>query len=165
LNSLYDTDFRTWMQTQIDALRRGDWNALDMDNLIDELESLGRGSTVRLRHELCELLVWFLCWNYAFESRPKHPHWYVRIGSGRVELDVLTHVWPHLRAEAEARLPECYAYAREVASEETGLPLDAFPETCPWTAALIMHSTFWPMGCGETDRRPVWPPEEEEDTP
>jgi hypothetical protein len=77
----------------------------------------------------------------------------------RVDLDVLTHVWPHLRDKAESDIPNCWAYAREAASEETGLPLDMFPATCPWTAALIMHTTFWPMGCD--DMRPIWPADDD----
>lgn len=44
--SLYDADYFTWTQQQADALRRlsvrPDNAGLDLDNLIEEVESLGR---------------------------------------------------------------------------------------------------------------------------
>ena len=38
----YDTDFYRWTQTQAAALRTKDVEALDLDNLAEEIESLGR---------------------------------------------------------------------------------------------------------------------------
>jgi hypothetical protein len=38
----YDTDFYQWTQAQATALRAKDVAALDLDNLAEEIESLGR---------------------------------------------------------------------------------------------------------------------------
>ena len=39
---LYDRDFWAWTQEQAGALRRRDFGAIDWDNVIEEVESLGR---------------------------------------------------------------------------------------------------------------------------
>ena len=39
----YDTDFYGWTQTQAAALRAREWNTLDLEDLAEEIESLGRG--------------------------------------------------------------------------------------------------------------------------
>ena len=41
-STLYSQDFLQWTQEQIDSLRHGRWSELDIDNLIEELEDLGR---------------------------------------------------------------------------------------------------------------------------
>ena len=39
----YDTDFYGWTQTQAAALRAKESNTLDLEDLAEEIESLGRG--------------------------------------------------------------------------------------------------------------------------
>jgi methylthioribose-1-phosphate isomerase len=39
---LYDRDFLEWTQQQAEYLQKGRWAALDVKNLIEELETLGR---------------------------------------------------------------------------------------------------------------------------
>jgi hypothetical protein len=39
---LYDRGFHAWTQVMAEALRSGDWSALDVENLVEEIESLGR---------------------------------------------------------------------------------------------------------------------------
>lgn len=40
--ALYDRDFLEWTQQQAEYLRKGCWARLDVENLVEELESLGR---------------------------------------------------------------------------------------------------------------------------
>ena len=40
--TLYDTDFYTWTQEQAALLREGASTALDLGNLAEEIESLGK---------------------------------------------------------------------------------------------------------------------------
>ena len=42
MTTSYDADFYTWTQVQAQALRVKDWQALDMENLAEEIESLGK---------------------------------------------------------------------------------------------------------------------------
>lgn len=38
----YDQDFLEWTQQQAEYLRKGCWAGLDVENLVEELEALGR---------------------------------------------------------------------------------------------------------------------------
>jgi hypothetical protein len=49
-------------------------------------------------------------------------------------------IWSNLAARAPHMVPKAYARARPVAAEETGLPLETFPETCPWTAEQVLSA-------------------------
>ncbi|MFB2837532.1 DUF29 domain-containing protein [Floridanema evergladense] len=42
LVDLYETDFYAWTQKQVQLLRQRDLNNLDIENLIEEIESLGK---------------------------------------------------------------------------------------------------------------------------
>lgn len=141
--SLYDSDFFAWLQQQAAAIRAGDWDAIDRENLAEEIESITRHASGELRKHLDHLLVWFLAWVYAPAMRDDHPHWYVRVESLRCEIETIVDVWPHLAQRVRTALPKAYARGREVASEETGLPLETFPETCPWTPEQVIRHGFW----------------------
>ena len=39
--SLYDRDFALWVEAQVAAIRAGDPGALDVENLVEELEGFG----------------------------------------------------------------------------------------------------------------------------
>jgi len=39
---LYEMDFYSWVQNQADAMRSGNLESLDLDNLVEEIESMGK---------------------------------------------------------------------------------------------------------------------------
>ena len=41
----YDEDFYSWTQEQAELLRTGQFNSLDIPNLIEEIETMGRSET------------------------------------------------------------------------------------------------------------------------
>ena len=45
---LYDRDFHQWTQVMAEALRSRDWSGLDVENLVEEVESLGDRKSTRL---------------------------------------------------------------------------------------------------------------------
>jgi hypothetical protein len=152
---LYTQDLATWGRQTAELLRDGKLNEVDLSAVAEELDGLGVTVPLRLGAVLQELLVWFLAWNYAPAQRPAHPQWYVRIGEQRILLDVLLGCSPSQRPRVVEQLAPAYAAARAIAAEETGLPLAAFPDVCPWTAQQVVRQGFWPMGCDEGDTRPI----------
>ena len=58
----YESDLYEWTKEQADALRRRASNALDWDNLAEEIESLGAGERREIRSRLKTLLVHLLKW-------------------------------------------------------------------------------------------------------
>ncbi|MBV9389608.1 MAG: DUF29 family protein [Chroococcidiopsidaceae cyanobacterium CP_BM_ER_R8_30] len=62
--SLYDSDFVLWSEKTAKALRDRSFNDLDWDNLIDEIEQLGRNNKHALSSQLRRLLHHLLQWEY-----------------------------------------------------------------------------------------------------
>ena len=145
-HAAYVQDLAAWGQATAALLRAGKLAQVALDAVAEELESLWKGDAHRLWTHLRELLVWFLAWNYAPAQREQHAHWYVRIVEERTQIGIILKTSSSLRPTLAEDLAEAYAYAREVTSEETGLPLAAFPEAYPWTATQVVHQRFWPLG-------------------
>lgn len=59
---LYDRDFYAWTQAQAALLRNHQWSQLDLPNLIEEIEALGRQQHQELRSHLSLLLAHLLKW-------------------------------------------------------------------------------------------------------
>ena len=62
--NLYDRDFFLWVETTANLLRAGKFTEIDIPNLIEEIESLGRSEKRELKNSLIMLLVHLLKWKY-----------------------------------------------------------------------------------------------------
>ena len=51
-NDLYETDFYVWTQEQARLLRERRFNDLDLDNLVDEVQSVGSSEKREIRTAL-----------------------------------------------------------------------------------------------------------------
>lgn len=70
-SSLYDQDFLQWTQQQAECLRKGRWAKLDVENLVEELEALGRSEQKELGSYLQVLLMHLLKYQHQPEQRTK----------------------------------------------------------------------------------------------
>jgi hypothetical protein len=144
----YEDDFYTWSQEQAAALRRAAAarvnlpDAIDFENLAEEVESLGMEQVRELWRRYRVLLLHLLKWQYRPGERA--PDWRVTIRTQRDELARLLEISPGLKPKRRAELAEAYAAAREDAADETELPLERFPEQCPYRLEEVESGTFWP---------------------
>ena len=143
----YDADFYAWTQAQAEALRTKDWPALDVDNLAEEIDSLGRSDRHPIRHQLERLLRHLLKWAYQVTARPgRGKRWRTSIRQARRAIADRIEESPSLQAYPVEQWGRAYRRARQDAADETGLPLATFPETCPWALAQVLDEDFWPEG-------------------
>ncbi|AVQ71515.1 hypothetical protein MTo_02508 [Microcystis aeruginosa NIES-1211] len=49
---LYDTDFNLWVEETAKLLKEGKWEYLDLENLIEEIEAMGRSDKKALKSNL-----------------------------------------------------------------------------------------------------------------
>jgi Domain of unknown function DUF29 len=122
LNKLYDHDFFAWTQDQADALRRRSANELDWENLLDEVEDLGRSQRRELRSRLIVLLAHILKWENQPEQRSRS--WMATIHVQQDELQQLLIDSPSLGAAIERTWAQVCEKARTMAAIETGLPAE-----------------------------------------
>jgi hypothetical protein len=141
----YDTDFYTWTQDQAAALRAREWKTLDIDNLAEEIESLGRSQRKAVRSHLRNLCMHLLKWAYQPDQRAPHGgSWRASIRNARREIADELRDSPSLRSLPASLLSEVYPEAREDAAEETGLPITRFPHMCRWSVDEVLNPDFLP---------------------
>src|SRR5262252_9818951 len=96
----YDEDFYTWTQEQAALLREGAVQELDLANLAEEIESLGKSDRRALGSHLRNLMLHLLKWQYQPSGRQTGHSWRASIRNARLEIAVL--------------LEDSHTYEREV---------------------------------------------------
>ena len=143
-STLYSQDFLQWTQEQIDSLRHGRWSELDVENLIEELEDLGRSEQRELGSYLRVLMMHLLKWQYQPERRTAS--WQITITNCQDSLQDCLEDAPSLQQflnNVEWR-QKYYRRACREAAKETKKPLTAFPEECPYLLEQLVSSGWLP---------------------
>jgi hypothetical protein len=141
-NDLYDTDFYAWTQEQARLLREHRWDDLDLENLVDEVESVGGSEKHEIRNRLTKLIAHLLKWQYQPGNRGSS--WRAMIRDQRRELAEIVRDSPSLRVYVHRQAQERYSSGKLEASDETGIAFGLFPEECPFTPDQILDLEFWP---------------------
>ena len=140
--SLYETDFYAWAKTQAAALQQENFEQLDIANLIEEIEDMGKSQQRQLESRLIVLLAHLLKWQHQPGKQSRS--WQATIDVQRIQLHKLLKQNPSLRPSLATIITEAYEQARKLAWAETGLDLKAFSPTCPYTAVQILDDAFLP---------------------
>lgn len=136
----YDEDFYTWTQEQGARLRAGELDGLDLGNLAEEIESLGKSQFASLVSALRIVLLHMLKFDHQPERRSRS--WAVSIATHRDQAVEELDESPGLKSRLDEAVTKAYRRARLEASGETGLPLKLFPESCPYPLDEIMNRPF-----------------------
>lgn len=140
--SSYEHDFYRWTQEQADLLRQGRLSAIDVDHLIEELETMGARERRELINRLKVLLGHLLKWRYQPERRSRS--WRATIDEQRLSLDDLLDDNPSLRPTLDEQLIKAYRLGRLLAVKETDLDEDTFPSRCPFALADVLAKDRYP---------------------
>ena len=143
LSVSYDEDFNGWIEQTTDLLKARRFEALDIDNLIDELESTSKRDKRKILSRLKVLLIHLLKWQYQPSQRSAS--WGTTIGNNREEITQILQDSPSLKGYPTTVLAQAYRSARRNAASETGLPIESFPEDCPFAIASILDDAFSPQ--------------------
>ena len=144
MKDLYNTDFYSWTQKQAELLRAGRLSELDLENILEEIESMGRSDYRALQSRLSVLFMHLLKWQFQPEKRQTGNSWERTIKEQRKQIKRILRSNPGLKHKLPAMLTEAYTDAIEDAHDETGLPVVSFPKECPWTYEQAMDTGFWP---------------------
>lgn len=139
---LYQTDFYSWTQQQAELIRQGRLGELDLDNILEEIESMGRSEHRQLSHRLDVLLMHLLKW--AYQPTHRSSSWKGSIEEQRFRLRKVIKNNPGLKPEIPSSMEEAYQVARISAFKETGMPKESFPKESPWSFEQVMDDGFWP---------------------
>jgi hypothetical protein len=149
ISSLYETDFYAWTQEQASLLRKHQWSQLDLLNLIEEIESLGKQQRQELRNRLSVLIGHLLKWEYQPQHRSRS--WLATIRVQRLDVSELLEENPSLKSYLEEALQKAYAKGVLLAVRETDLPSGTFPVECPYSLTEILDNSFFPGESSELE--------------
>lgn len=154
--ALYDEDFVRWSEDQARALAERHLDALDLDNLAEEIDSLGRAQ----KNELSSRLVVLLAHLPKRQIQPewRSHSWQTTTGGQRTHVEGLLATSPSLRGPPDRPPDRAYRRSRRTAQRATRLRFSVFPGDCLFTTAQALDEAFFPGPDRAPDDLPGDPP-------
>jgi Domain of unknown function DUF29 len=140
--SLYEADFVRWIETTAEHLRNEDYSRVDWASLIEEIEDMSKRERKSLKSDLVVILLHLLKWQYQPEYRGGSWRGSIREHRRRINDDLKDS--PSLVPYLQEILAECYTNACLQAADETSLPLETFPFSCPYPSEALLDSDYLP---------------------
>lgn len=142
LKQLYQTDPYLWLYQQAELLLAHDFERLDLPNLIEELEAMGKNKRRQLEHRLEVLLTHLL----KFHIQRDHisSSWVYTIAEQRKSILQLLKKMPSLRADLDEAVARTYRDAVFFAAQQTSLPKSAFPVALPFSTKQVLDKDYFP---------------------
>ncbi|MBD2654399.1 DUF29 domain-containing protein [Synechocystis sp. FACHB-383] len=127
--NLYDTDYNLWILDTVQKLQCKDLDSLDWENLIEEVLGLGRSDKRKLESLMTGLIEHLLKLGYwQSERNYNQNHWRREIRNFRKQIKRELKASPSLKNYLVQIFDELYQDARELLADDSGLPIDIFPE-------------------------------------
>ena len=142
LEQLYDRDYYLWLEVTTKLLKDRQFEQLDLNNLIEEIETLGRSEKNKVISNLKLICQHLLKWQYQSEKRSKS--WLNTIRRERNNLADYLEDMPSLKKflETPEVLAKAYRRGRRDAIQET--EIENFPPDCPFSKDEVLDLNYLP---------------------
>ena len=145
IRRLYDEDFYVWTESQAELLRKRQFEALDLENLIEEVEGLGDAKKSAVLNNASIVIEHLLKLQFSPAQAPRRV-WAESIVEHRTRLEL--ELTPRLRQILDEELPRVYALTRRSTERKLRLygenaAADVLPSDCPYTLGQIIGD-WWP---------------------
>ena len=144
LHDLYHKDFYAWTEQMTQALKKGALDEVDIEHLVEEVESMGASEFRELRNRLIVLLAHLLKWQYQPDGRSTG--WRGTISEQRRRLALLFLDSPSLKNKAYQVLKDDFIISKalRIVTDDTGLTTDQLPRQCPYHLDQLLDDDFFP---------------------
>ena len=129
-NDQHRTDFYSWTRRQSALLRAGRLSDVDIENVAEEIEDMGRSEARELRSILGQLILHLLKWQHQPGRRSRS--WAVSVAKQQKAFAQHINRNPGLKGLLDELYAEAWDIARLDAAGETDLPLRTFPDAPAW---------------------------------
>lgn len=142
MGTAYKTDVVAWANEQAALLRSGNFSAIDIEHIAEEIEDVGKSEQRELASHMIILLGHLLKWQ--FQPSHRGASWESTIKAQRKEIEFSLKETPSLKTRLDNSewLDVVWANAVALAVKETGL--ESFPDCCIWPMEKIRDSLFFP---------------------
>ena len=141
-NSKYDEDFYAWALHNAKLLRQGKFEEIDVDNMAEEIESMGGREKREFVSRMAVLIMHLLKWQFQTDKRSNS--WKYTLKDQRSEIIDLLEESPSLKRELMDKLNLIYEKAVVKAVAETGIPKKNFPRKNPYSLKQCLDDEFFP---------------------
>ncbi|MCL6753938.1 DUF29 family protein [Nostoc sp. CCCryo 231-06] len=143
LKQLYEIDEHLWLEETIKLLKANHLEELDLENLIEELEKLGRRDKAKVASLLEQIIRHLLLLQYwTEESQYNSGHWKAEIRSFRNQLkrNLATDLYEYLEKELTSIYDDALGYV----IDKTEGKLDNLPQSCTYTLKQLLDINYLP---------------------
>ncbi|NET01032.1 MAG: DUF29 domain-containing protein [Sphaerospermopsis sp. SIO1G1] len=143
LQNLYEIDENLWLEETIKLLKSNRLAELDIDNLIEELENLGRRDKAKVASLLEQIIRHLLLLEYRQqEAQYNSGHWKAEIRSFRNQLK--RHLTTNLYQYLDKNLSSIYHDALGYVMDKTEGEIDNLPPNCHYTLEQLLDLSYLP---------------------
>jgi hypothetical protein len=142
LKQLYELDDAQWLEETVNLLKKHQFQQLDLDNLIEELEDLGRekkNAVASLSEQIIRHLLLLQYWTR--EAEYNSVHWQEEIYNSRTQLR--RKITTNLRNYLEKELNSIYQDALGFVKIKTVNSV-VFPPDCPYSLEQLLDRSWLP---------------------
>lgn len=152
MSKLYDRDLNLWIEKTIQQLKNRDFQSLDIDALIEELEDLGKSEKRALESNLMILCAHLLKLTVQKDApETMKGSWYNSVIEHRKRIEKQLKNTPSLKSYLASILESAYNDGRDIAIQEGkfasfGVKISSetdYPKTCPFTVEEILDQDFF----------------------
>lgn len=144
--TLYEKDFYLWLQTTANLLKNQQLEQIDWENLIEEIESMGRSEKKEIKSRLIILIEHLLKLTYwETEKEYNSLSWRNTIIEQRRQIDLTLEDSPSLKAVLSESFLDCYQKARTDTLQKTQLSSNLLPSEPPFTLAETLTPEYFPQ--------------------
>ena len=143
LKALNNKDFYAWCKESATLLKEKRFDEIDLDNLIEEVESMGEWHKSKLESFLTQLFLHLLKWKYQPEKN-YGASWEISIRKQRYNAKEHLKENPSLKGCLDEIVRKAYNNSKFDAAKETKLNLKIFPEKMPFTLDEALQENWFP---------------------
>jgi len=147
----YDKDFYAWAIETADLLRQKKFDEIDIDNIAEEIESMGKSEKREIISHLSILIAHLLKLYYKekhitrkYEEGQSTSSWVSSIKNARNEIIDLLEDSPSLKTKLSEGFGKAYQRAVIIAADETGILKYEFSKYCPFSLDDCLDEDFFP---------------------
>jgi DNA-directed RNA polymerase subunit L len=142
LKQLYDVDDDQWLEQTINLLKNHQFQQLDLDNLIEELEDLGREKKNAVASLLEQIIRHLLLLQYwTTEAEYNTVHWQEEIYNFRIQLrrKITTNLRKYLEDELTSIYQDVLGFVKIKTTNSV-----TFPTECPYSLEQLLNRSWLP---------------------
>ncbi|XFA73592.1 DUF29 domain-containing protein [Thermosynechococcaceae cyanobacterium Okahandja] len=143
--SLYDTDYQLWLDQTVAQLKERDFSNLDLENLIEEIESLGRSEKHAISSylmRLCEHLLKIKYWDAERDACLRA--WKREVMNFRLQIQERLETSPSLKSFLQAIFAKQYKNGRKLFLNASDLNASLIPQEPDFTLEQALDEDWLP---------------------